>query len=675
MSFAYYKARASDFVDRSIGEILSELALRHAASFSQIYAEGTIAWATYIPELQGQIREFLEYSDEDPQILLEYEIPRLRSRIDCVLLFADRVVVLEFKSGTSSDVRSAKLQALRYRQELKDFHSGSNHLAIIPIVVGPDFGYQALKADWNSSDVVPVASTTINDLTRLLVELCGQATHGQIPDPNEWDDSIYFPVPTIVEAITELFNNQDISEIANSKAGVKELSLAVETIEEAIADARANKRKILCVLTGVPGAGKTLVGLSAVASIQRKYDGEIRSVFLSGNSPLVKVLRESLYRWIKKTGWKTSGNKKGTRSTAESFVQEMHSFLSGALKTQKAQGENVLIFDEAQRGWSEQHNRKKAAKNSKDESYLAEFNASEAEIVLRIMDRNDWGVVVALVGGGQEIHTGEAGLGAWGDAIAKFSHWKLITSPKALEGDISVAGTRLFHNQPDIQYEKDCRLHLDVSKRSLESETHAQWTNLLLDGRPEMAKNAIVATSRPVLITRDLNQMRGWLKRSGTKPYRSGLAVSSGGVRIRAYGIAPPTYDYMKGVPLENWFLDEEGDIRSSYQLEVAMSEFELQGLELDYVGLCWGGDLIWQDEHWQVRSFGKTAWKNVKPGTTNESNIQLTFNKYRVLLTRFRKAMVIFVPPGTDQTTDVKEEMDLIADVLIRSGCKYLNE
>jgi hypothetical protein len=300
-------------------------------------------------------------------------------------------------------------------------------------------------------------------------------------------------------------------------------------------------------------------------------------------------------------------------------------------------------------------------------------------MVLDIMGRHEgWAVIVALVGGGQEIHGGEAGLAAWGDAIAKHPGWEVTTSPEAVLGGPSVAGSRLFRESyPATRIEQAQALHLSVSKRSYETEVTAPWVNAVLEGRVNDA-NTLAAKGLPIYITRDINVARSWLHANAKGDRRAGLIASSGAARLRADGVETPTFDFLGGIDYVKWFLEPAGDHRSSNQLEVALSEFEMQGLEIDLAGLLWGGDLVFPEGQPVARTLKGRKWCLVSgtgdPQASADDPFTRIQNKYRVLLTRFRKAMVIFVPTGSaDDATRVPADFDSVYQYLLSCGVRSL--
>lgn len=483
-------------------------------------------------------------------------------------------------------------------------------------------------------------------------------------DAQRWQKSRYFPVLTIIEAASAIYRDHGIANLAYARAGTDNLEATQTAVLTAVSEAKERGAKTLIIITGVPGAGKTLAGLNAVQLITQELNLEKeQAAFLSGNGPLVSVLQEALRR-------SAARRIKGSSRSLRSRVREIHRFVRETYDDTRAPADRLIVFDEAQRAWTSAKNLKKFGRD-----------VSEPEMVLDIMRRHDgWAVVVALVGGGQEIHAGEAGLAAWGEALVKHSYWEVVTSPAALSGGAALAGSRLFRSdQPvNLPLRIEPALHLKVSKRSYESEVTAEWVNAVLDGNATEAA-ALAAKGLPVHVTRDLHLAREWLRANAKGYRRAGFIASSGAARLRAEGVETPTFEFLKSVNYVNWFLEPEGDYRSSNQLEVAMSEFEMQGLELDLTGLLWGGDLIFPAGQVLARKLRGMNWVVVSgtgdPQASADDARTRIKNKYRVLLTRFRKGMVIFVPVGShiDQTRST-EDFDSVYKYLLRCGVGPLN-
>ena len=325
----------------------------------------------------------------------------------------------------------------------------------------------------------------------------------------------------------------------------------------------------------------------------------------------------------------------------------------------------MVIFDEAQRAWDRAQNYSKFKRDY-----------SEPEMLLKIMERQkDWAVVIALVGGGQEINNGEAGLDEWGSSLAKAAKpWRVYASREALEGGTSVAGGRLVATAASsLAVHAEPRLHLDVSVRSLKADSYARWVNHVVNGAAQQALEVSKDSEFPVYLTRDLSTLRQSLRNHTLGRSRAGLVGSSQAARLRAEGLEPDLA-FHGGYPWEHWYLADAGDVRSSNQMEVFATEFEIQGLELDWVGLCWGGDFIWSRarDEWLIRAFraGNSKWSEVK----SSERRKFRRNAYRVLLTRARQGIILYVPRGdeADQTRSPREFQETAA-FLVECGAKRI--
>jgi DUF2075 family protein len=432
---------------------------------------------------------------------------------------------------------------------------------------------------------------------------------------------------------------------------------------EIIREAQTQQRKIVCFITGIPGAGKTLAGLNVVHNPSLRRDGRAPGVFLSGNGPLVRIVRAAIER-----DFKRREREAGAERTSGTFIQNVHEFVRDALaKPDKAPAENVVVFDEAQRAWDAKQNEKKTGREE-----------SEPQTVLGIMDRHsEWSVLVALVGGGQEINVGEAGLSEWGRTIREhFPHWQIAVSPGALAGDASVAGHRLFiggERGTTVVHEEPA-LHLDVNLRAFRVQKLTEWVNAVLAGDTAQAKALASELDKfPLAMTRDLTVARAWLRKHTRGLRRCGLVASSGALRLRADGLELSSGFRQGNRDLfVHWFLNQPPDVRSSNQLEVAASEFECQGLELDWIGVCWGGDLSIDASNstWLFRHFVGTKWQAV----TSPIDRAYLLNTYRVLLTRAREGAVVWVPLGdTNDQTRPPVSFDATAEFLRNCGLAEL--
>ncbi len=576
-------------------------------------------------------------------IILEYRIPRRQKRPDVIILANDRIIVIEFKVGTSTYDASSKWQVIDYAMNLRDFHAASSDRAIFPVLCASEAPSTIAKVLGSCDRIVAQESMTNSTDLAMTIERCIErelppiALQNRI-QPQKWFHSPYRPTLTIIEAAERLYGNHSVREISHAYAD--NLETTTDMLADVILDAKSNSKRCICFVTGVPGAGKTLTGLNVV------HDPKVRAhlgrsgIFLSGNGPLVKIVREALISNQHRAGRK----KKEVEHEVSTFIQNVHQFLRHHRENPNAiPHENVVVFDEAQRAW----NRDQMFRKQK-------VDRSEASELLEVMERtSDWSVVVALVGGGQEIYLGEAGLEEWGKAVIDASQqWSIVASPDVITGGASVSGHRLFRSEvpSNLVIRTEPSAHLSVSVRSHRAQRLAGWVNELLEFDSSKASSMIPDMREfPVFVTRSLDTMRHWLRvRNGGDPaIRCGLVATSEDQRFRAYGLENST-DFRMGYAFDKWFLAPPEDVRSSNSLEVSASEFECQGLELDWVGVCWGGDLTPDAMNlaWEYRKFKGSKWQNCRQ-SIEHSYIR---NRYRVLLTRARSGMVIWVPPGSDK-------------------------
>jgi hypothetical protein len=490
-------------------------------------------------------------------------------------------------------------------------------------------------------------------------------------DMDSWNESAYWPVPTLIDAAQRMYSAHSVEDIRCALSNKKNLTVTSDRIIEIVKDVRKRSMRAICFVTGVPGSGKTLIGLNAVHDPRLRLDGGASGAFLSGNTPLVAVLREALARDYVRTN---GGTRRAAQQRVRAEIQRLLNFLEEYLDHDptKAPHEHLIVFDEAQRAWDADYGKKKFGRK-----------ASEPSLFLEIMSRHqDWCVIIALVGGGQEINRGEGGLSEWGDALTAFHNnyredsrtWEIYASPHAIQGTAITAGGTLFRVgvPAGLQIYGDERLHLEVSVRSHRCEVAAAWVDAVLEGRVEdAARLASSIEAFPIYLTRDLQQMKSWLLRTTRGTRRCGLLASSGARRLRAYGLGVSVgATDLPGV--QQWYLADRGDVRSSYSLEVTANEYGCQGLEVDKAGVCWGGDMIWSDQQksWIYREFKGTRWHRSR----NQERRDNTRNTYRVLLTRAREAMALWVPPGdVEDPTRSPAEMDATAQYLSKCGVHLL--
>lgn len=436
-------------------------------------------------------------------------------------------------------------------------------------------------------------------------------------------------------------------------------------------DARATGAKAICFVTGVPGSGKTLVGLNAV----HHEDLRDSASFLSGNGPLVKILREALIRdEIKRAS--ASGERR-TRRAAETavhtFIQSVHRFADDHYKgNAPTPKQRVLVFDESQRAWDAKQNLRKKRPN-----------VSEAYMMMDVMNRQDgWTVLVCLVGGGQEINSGEAGLSEWGAALRTFQHWKVYASPEVIADNSGGPFSLFKEDDPKPTRIKTVEsFHLQVCNRSIRSSLISEWVDVVLTGNSSSAQSLSRRIEHAPVLVRDLSITRQWLceKRRGLT--RAGLVASAGTARLRSDGLET-SFDFHQRFEWERWFLDRDtceeadcdhkycNDVRASSKLEVAATQFEIQGLELDWIGVCWGEDLLWNGTEWRNYNFNGKTWKQ----GNDPQKYKYRVNGYRVLLTRARQGMIIYVPrPDTSDSSRLHKQLDSTADFLVQCGAREL--
>ena len=579
-------------------------------------------------------------------------------RADAVFVIDNKVIVLEFKVGTNHFERSALDQVEDYALDLKNFHLGSHKALVIPVLIAtaaPTPEPQTLQ--FSVDDVASPVLANASSLPALLKQLITSRPGTEI-SVGDWLSAGYRPTPTIVEAARALYEQHTVEEITRSDAGAKNLSETAAAIQKIIDQAKATTTKAICFITGVPGAGKTLAGLN-VATKRTLEHLEDHAVFLSGNGPLVAVLQEALAR---DKAERDGISKKEALREVKSFVQPIHHFRDEYLRDLTAPVEKVVIFDEAQRAWTKD----KAVKFMRERGNK-EFDTSEPDFLISVMDRHpDWCVVICLVGGGQEINTGEAGLGEWAAALTdKYKGWKIFSSDRLSDPEY----VALSEDASSLSDSATCisDLHLSVSIRSFRAETLSHFVGSVLDNKPNDAARQFseIANRYPIVVTRNLSTAKEWLRSQARGSERYGVLASSGGRRLRPEGI-----EVRQKIDPAAWFLNDSLDVRSSYYCEEAATEFDVQGLELDWAVVGWDADLRYCQSDWQYWDFKGTRWQQVR---SLEPRVYLK-NTYRVLLTRARQGMAIFVPSGdANDPTRPTSFYDETFDYLLRCGLPAL--
>lgn len=622
---AYYDADIDAFFAADEDAVLGLLAARHGFALEH---EQKYAW-------QSQIRLLRRYLPRviPGRLYFEFSIPRMGKRADVVLVIGGTIFVIEFKVGATRFDRYAVDQVHDYALDLKNFHRGTHHLPVVPILIATEAPVQpVVSVNWASDSVADPICLQPAELADAL-QFAMSHHSGTTIDPVAWSRSGYQPTPTIVEAALALYRQHDVSEITRSEAGADNLSLTASRVEQIIEDSKSKGRKAICFITGVPGAGKTLAGLNIATSRAERHSDE-HAVFLSGNGPLVEVLREALAR--DKSEREQIPRAKALREVS-TFVQNIHHFRDEALDSAEPPVEKVVVFDEAQRAW----NLEMTSKFMQQKRGRPAFNMSEPAFLLSVMNRHpDWCVVICLVGGGQEINTGEAGLAEWLTVLRdRHPDWDLHVSSRLDDRDY-VWDAKLAENLSRNVASSDSALHLGVSVRSFRAEAVSEFVGHLVTNEPEKARTVYdrISVKYPLFLTRDLEDARSWLRQKSRGSERYGLTASSGASRLRTEGV------WVKAkVDAPLWFLNDRDDVRSSYYLEETATEFDIQGLELDWTCVCWDADFCRDQSEWQCFSFRGTRWQHV-----NSADRQLYIkNAYRVLLTRARQGLAIYIPKG----------------------------
>lgn len=625
----WYGDSIPSFLATDVNEILGKLS-RYAGDGH--FSDQRETWLAQIDLLQAQL------TDLEGWIFFEFNIPRMGRRVDVILVLGSVIYALEFKVGEKTYDRAAIDQVWDYALDLKNFHEASHNLSIAPILVATNAEPVFAKFEADLDNVYRPILTNADNLRHTLDR--GLITSkGSSLDAQDWARASYKPTPTIVEAARALYAQHSVEAIARFDAGAQNLNVTSRRIEDLVEEARSKNQKYICFVTGVPGAGKTLVGLN-VATQRRDESSSANAVFLSGNGPLVKVLQEALTRdEHQRCKARLDKTRKGViRKRVESFIQNVHHFRDEGLRDPSKPDEHVVIFDEAQRAW----NLQMTANFMRRKKSRPGFSQSEPEFLISYMDRhNDWAVIICLVGGGQEINTGEAGISAWLDAVmTHFPHWRMFISSRLHDSEYA-AGRTLEVAQRSSQTNLDDSLHLAVSMRSFRAENVSAFVKALLDCEKDTAREIFGKLSArfPIFITRDLEKAKNWVRSKARGSERYGLLASSKAMRLKPHAV-----DIRVDVDPVHYFLNDSEDVRSSYYLEDAATEFQVQGLELDWACVTWDADLRFNGAGWNFHDFRGSNWNNI-----NKAELRTYLqNAYRVLLTRARQGMAIFIPEGS---------------------------
>ncbi len=683
MNRCMYGAKLKDFLQLDIDTISGKLSNSFHGTIESTQRD---AWNGEIKILQDALKI---WENEDAYVFFEYEIPRLGKRIDVVLLLKGIIFCLEFKVGEKDVLKADLEQALDYALDLKNFHKFSLVRPIVPILIPTKCAAAKLNLECHAFDDRVFKPAIVNgeklqEAIKTYVEKFATAY-----DETEWGDqwliSPYSPTPTIIEAARRLYEKHTVEDITRHEADKVSTDQTIAYLQDVIQECQAKKKRAICFVTGVPGAGKTLVGLDIAAKQRSEKDEKQRSekdreneaVYLSGNGPLVAVLKEALARDMRD---KKAITITKARQGIDKTIQIVHRYrdnmlkkivnpvLEGRLEIDENKAvengeagygevEHVVIFDEAQRAWT--HKRLadylKRGGTYGNKLKVPNFPVSEANFLIwSVNQRKDWAVIICLVGGGQEINTGEAGISEWIEAInTSFPNWDIHISPQLTAAEYAEGKVQdLLKANPraaEIKYSE--ALHLAVSLRSFRAERLSDFVHALLALEEksaalyqEVVKKAEGRPGYPIYLTRDINKARAWLRQMARGTSRTGILVSKVAARFKpqAVNVLAQGDDYAV-----HWFLEDKDDVRSSNYLEDAATEIQVQGLELDYTCVLWDADFRYKDGAWNYYKFnGKTAWTIEK----NEEARKYMLNAYRVLLTRARQGMVICVPEGNSK-------------------------
>ena len=624
--------------------------------------------------------------DRGGRIIFEYDIPRLGKRIDVVLLYRGIVFCIEFKVGESQILETDVDQVLDYALDLKNFHKFSQDKVIAPVLVATEYKHSSSDIQMSVYDdqVINPLVTGKSGVGELISSVLRRFPNESPVDEN-WLISPYAPTPTIIEAARSLYENHTVENITRHEADKVSTDRTINYVLEVIKTSKENLEKSICFVTGVPGAGKTLVGLDV--AIKQTYQGNKEpvkdegAVYLSGNGPLVAVLTEALAQDNYKKAHAAGEKKKLTDSRREvsKSIQIIHRYRDNMLAKIKNPVENgvleidpekavkmeaagfgevehVAIFDEAQRSWT--HKRLadylKRGGTYGNKLKVPNFPMSEAAFLIWSLDqREDWATIVCLVGGGQEINTGEAGITEWIKALnEKFPDWKVYISPKLTDAEYAEGKVNeLLKDNHNVTFAED--LHLGVSLRSYRAEKLSAFVHYLLalDVDAASAIYREIKDRYPIVLTRDMETARRWIHEKARGTERTGVLVTKESARFKPMAVHILPSDEENAV---HWFLDDKENTRSSNYLEDAATEIQVQGLELDYTCLLWDADVRYEGGKWRFYTFnGQTKWVEQTGKTeSNQDLIKYMLNAYRVLLTRARAGMVICVPAGNPNKT-----------------------
>ncbi len=624
-----YISSLDDFLNNDDNFILGEIIKNYESELRDLQKN---AWLEQIIILKDQLSSF-----DKGEIIFEYSIPRMGSIIDNVILIDGLVFILEFKVGEKEYKKADIDQLETYIKILKNFHFESQDKLLVPILVATEAESFENNFELSENNIFSTLKCNKKGLFEIIHNIC--KTYKTNQDLTNWHKSRYAPTPSILEAARKLYETHEVKDIRTYSSDDLFLNETEQTVDDIIDYSKEKKEKSIIFLTGVPGAGKTLIGLNTAT--KRSITNEEPAVFLSGNGPLVKVLQEALARDSSK---RNNITKNDAKLKVKSFIQPIHQFRDAAITNSGIPYEKIVIFDEAQRAWTKE----KTEQFMKDKKQIPDFGMSEPEFLISILDRHDdWAVIICLVGNGQEINTGEAGISEWLKALKnRYPNWHVYASKENFETILQF---------DELKFTDKEKLYLSDTIRSLNAPNLPNFIEYLLKNDKNNAKYIFNQFNEeyPLYISRNLKLAKEWIKKEtkNESGLRYGLLAHSKSKRLIPEGMFVDN-----GISQEYWFLNETKDVRSSNHLEITATEFDIQGLEIDYSIVGWDANLRYVDGDFNYYEFRGTKWNKIH----NNINKDYLINSYRVLLTRARRGMVIFVPEGDNEDeTRLKEYYD----------------
>lgn len=634
----YYDSSIEDFVackhPEDIVEFLTE-SDEHSDSY-QLHLQKN-AWANQVRILKKYLK------DKKGYIIIEYVLSRLNMRIDVVLLMDNVIYSLEFKNNEVSFLDGDIDQASAYGYALKNFYEFNRDKYVVPILIAtkaPD-SECSKSADLGIDKLFSLIKTNENKMDQYIDQIRSKYGSEVICNEEEFNkfiNSPFKPNPTIIQSARSIYMNNQVDEFFKFDAGEENLKITELTVEEIVKEAQTEKKKIICFVSGVPGAGKTLVGLDLAGKSRNGENNDLpASVFFSGNGPLINVLTEALGRDALRQHPEKYSSKYKAVNDVKVFIQDLHALKQEIISSKhQVVEENVLIFDEAQRVWDKEQLKTWLVKKGADESF---YGLSEADLLLNTFKEKEWGVIVALVGLGQDIHNGENGLSVWFDSLLNtHNDWNIRLS-KEIFNQTADDLYDYVESIMNCQRVVDCPgLYLKTCIRTPRARNLSEFSEALLNNEPEKAKNALEKFANyPICITRDLKNAEQFILNNKQRKERYGKLCSS---NSKILGKNSHSFDNIDNWHFANWMLDESGR-DSSNSLVFAASEFNIQGLEIDWSLLGWDMDMYYANGEWHEQKM-LTPKRFIESTEIQKKHI---LNSYRVLLTRARKGMIIYIP------------------------------